>query len=150
MPSSLYQQTVLEHGRSPRNVGLLEHPTHHASASNPLCGDELRIELEVHGGIVTSARCQPRGCLLSVAAASLLVERSIGRPAGEVLSLCARLERLFEGTTAGAHTAGEASDRRPEDHGLEALLAVRDHPLRSGCVRLAPTALHRALSTGRA
>ena len=41
----LYQEVIFDHNRSPRNFGLLEHPTHQAHGVNPLCGDELTVSL---------------------------------------------------------------------------------------------------------
>ncbi len=48
----LYQQTILDHGRHPRNAGRLEGATHSAKGHNPLCGDRLEVDLVVVEGVV--------------------------------------------------------------------------------------------------
>jgi len=51
----LYRQNILEHYQNPRNFGTLEHPDISAEDSNPLCGDEIRIDLKVRGGKIEDA-----------------------------------------------------------------------------------------------
>ena len=70
-----YGATVLEHFRRPRNQRTLEHPTVMREAYNPLCGDRVRIELEIHDDRVRSAAFTANACAICTAAASLLTER---------------------------------------------------------------------------
>ena len=49
MSMDYYREYILEHYRNPRNYGTLEHPDAHAEDSNPLCGDQLAIDLLVEG-----------------------------------------------------------------------------------------------------
>src|SRR5689334_22137959 len=67
-----YRENILDHYKNPRNNGHLDHPTASAEGVNPLCGDELAVELEVDGGVVTDIRYNGRGCAISQAAASML------------------------------------------------------------------------------
>jgi nitrogen fixation NifU-like protein len=67
-----YRENILDHYKNPRNSGHMDHPTAIAEGVNPLCGDELAVELEVDGGIVTDIRYNGRGCAISQAAASML------------------------------------------------------------------------------
>ena len=47
----LYQQLIIEHNRSPRNFKALAHPSRSAEGSNPLCGDQIRLEVELEAHI---------------------------------------------------------------------------------------------------
>jgi nitrogen fixation NifU-like protein len=67
-----YRENILDHYKNPRNSGHLEHPTATAEGVNPLCGDELGVELVVDEGVVTDIRYNGRGCAISQAAASML------------------------------------------------------------------------------
>ena len=82
-----YREYILDHYRNPRNYGKLEHPDAHAEDSNPLCGDQLAIDLQVNGDTVTAVRFQGRGCAISQASASMLSEMIEGRTVDEVVHL---------------------------------------------------------------
>ncbi len=75
-----YREYILDHYRNPRNYGKLEHPNAHAEDSNPLCGDQLALDLQIEGDQVTAIRFQGRGCAISQAAASMLSEMIEGKP----------------------------------------------------------------------
>jgi len=79
-----YRENILDHYKNPRNSGHLEHPTVTAEGVNPLCGDELSVELEVEDGIVRDVRFNGRGCAISQAAASMISEVAKGRAVDEV------------------------------------------------------------------
>lgn len=74
-----YRENILDHYNNPRNHGHLDHPSAAAEGVNPLCGDELAVELEVHEGVVTDIRYSGRGCAISQAAASMLSDQIKGR-----------------------------------------------------------------------
>ena len=79
-----YRENILDHYKNPRNSGHLDHPTVTAEGVNPLCGDELAVELRVAGGIVEEVRFNGRGCAISQAAASMISEVATGRSVDEV------------------------------------------------------------------
>jgi nitrogen fixation NifU-like protein len=79
-----YRENILDHYKNPRNSGHVEHPAATAEGVNPLCGDELAVELEVHDGVVTDVRYNGRGCAISMAAASMLSEAIKGKPVAEL------------------------------------------------------------------
>ena len=80
----LYRENILDHYRSPRNAGHIDHPSATAEGVNPLCGDELAIELKVEDGVVTDVRYNGRGFAISQAAASMLSDQIKGRPVAEL------------------------------------------------------------------
>ncbi|HZU67814.1 MAG TPA: SUF system NifU family Fe-S cluster assembly protein [Ktedonobacteraceae bacterium] len=82
-----YREYILDHYRHPRNYGKLEHPDAHAEDSNPLCGDQLAIDLQIDGDRVSAVRFQGRGCAISQATASMLSEMIEGRTVEEVVRL---------------------------------------------------------------
>src|SRR5262249_17742687 len=77
MPT-LYSDVLLEHFRNPRNFGSLAAPDISYEAFNPLCGDRIRIELELRGDTVHAARFKGDGCAISIASASMLTELIVG------------------------------------------------------------------------
>jgi len=73
-----YGATVLEHFRRPRNQRALEAPTATREGYNPLCGDRVRIELDVEGDTIRAAAFTANACAICTASASLLTERVSG------------------------------------------------------------------------
>jgi nitrogen fixation protein NifU and related proteins len=93
-----YRENILDHYKNPRNHGHIDHPSAVAEGVNPLCGDELAIELKVEDGIVTDVRYNGRGCAISQAAASMLSEigkddvlDELGIPLSPIRLKCAML-----------------------------------------------------------
>src|ERR1700685_4196917 len=75
----MYSARLLEHFRDPRNVGQLAPPAVAVGASNPACGDMLRLSARFENGRVAEARYQTRGCTASIAAGSALTEWMTGK-----------------------------------------------------------------------
>ena len=80
----LAMENILDHYENPRNKGRLDRPDISHEEDNPVCGDRIRIDLQVEDGMITDARFDGRGCSISLAAASMLVEAIKGRPLEEV------------------------------------------------------------------
>ncbi len=131
----LYQATILEHGRHPRNAGRLEHPTHSAHGHNPLCGDELQVDLEVEDGVVVDVRFQGQGCAISQASASLMTERVKGHSVDDARALFADMRGLL---TEGAPPRADLGK-------LAVFEGVRQFPMRVKCATLAWHTLVAAL-----
>src|SRR5689334_9111831 len=87
MSMDYYREYILDHYRNPRNYGKLESPDVHAEDSNPLCGDQLGMDLKVEGDRIAEVRFQGRGCAISQAAASMLSEMIEGKTVDEVVRL---------------------------------------------------------------
>ena len=134
--SDLYQEVILDHNKRPRNFRVLEHPNHQAEGYNPLCGDRLKLYLEVDGGVVTDVGFQGTGCAISRASASLMTDAVRGKRVEEVRALFERFHRMV--TTA--------PDQRVGDLGkLSVLAGVRAFPVRVKCASLAWHTLKAAL-----
>ncbi|HEX4012975.1 MAG TPA: SUF system NifU family Fe-S cluster assembly protein [Candidatus Cybelea sp.] len=82
-----YRDYILDHYRSPRNFGNLEHPDVEAEDLNPLCGDQIKMELKVDDGIVRDIRFSGKGCAISQASASMLTEQIKGMKLADVAKL---------------------------------------------------------------
>ena len=82
-----YRENILDHYRNPRNHGHLDSPTATAEGVNPLCGDELAVELEISDGVVRDIRYNGRGCAISQAAASMISDVVKGKTVEEVAAL---------------------------------------------------------------
>jgi nitrogen fixation NifU-like protein len=79
----LYRETILDHSRNPRHRGTLETPDFTYEDSNPLCGDRIRMDVRVEGGVIADARFSGQGCAISQASADLLCDEVIGRTLDE-------------------------------------------------------------------
>ena len=84
---ALYREEILDHYKHPRHKGHLAAPDIHYHDHNPFCGDELTIELKVEDGIVVDAAFDGRGCAISQATASMLMEEIVGKSLEELKGL---------------------------------------------------------------
>ena len=88
----LYRENILEHYKQPRNFGELDDPDLEFEDNNPLCGDELKVQLHVgDDGLVTDVRFSGHGCAISQASASMASEEIVGMPVDDLI----RLDRDF-------------------------------------------------------
>jgi nitrogen fixation NifU-like protein len=83
----VYSERLLDHFKSPRNVGELQAPAVTVEVSNPACGDILRLSARFEGGVVAEARYKTRGCTASIAAGSALTCWMAGKTASELAAL---------------------------------------------------------------
>ena len=84
----LYRENILEHYKRPHNWGELEDPDLEFFDSNPLCGDELKVQLKVgEDGRVAQVAFSGHGCAISQAAASMASDEVVGMPVEELLKL---------------------------------------------------------------
>jgi nitrogen fixation NifU-like protein len=133
----LYRDLILDHARNPRHFGKLAHTTHTAEGINPLCGDKLRLYLDVDAdATIKHAAFEGSGCAISVASASLLTDTVIGLSANEAMA-------FFDAVTA--QLSGSEASGNVDLGKLRALSGVRDFPTRVKCATLAWHALKSAL-----
>src|SRR2546423_3968364 len=85
---SLYREVILDHYKNPRGHGVIEGADAEADGQNPLCGDEVSIYV-VFGddGTIEDVKFSGRGCAISQAATSMLMEMVKGRSADEVATM---------------------------------------------------------------
>jgi len=138
----LYQEIILDHGRTPRNFRRLEDADATARGDNPMCGDRIEVFLNMAPeGRIADAAFQGRGCVLSTASASLMTETIKGKTAAEAKELAARFREL---AMTGACPDCSASLREALER-LAPLSGVHAFPSRVKCVTLAWHTLNAAL-----
>ncbi|MGB8468026.1 MAG: iron-sulfur cluster assembly scaffold protein [Candidatus Babeliales bacterium] len=98
----MYKKTIIDHYQSPRNRESLACPTHSSDVLNPSCGDTVIVALTVVDGIITAISQQARGCVLSVAASSLLSEYIKGKTVADIAAVQAdAVQQQLLGMTIG-------------------------------------------------
>jgi nitrogen fixation NifU-like protein len=88
MSVDMYQENILDHYENPYHRGALENPTLDYRDLNPLCGDEIRVQARVdQNGCVVEAYFDGAGCVISLAAASMLMEEAEGKTLAEIQAM---------------------------------------------------------------
>lgn len=139
----LYREVILDHYRNPRHAGSIESPDAHAEGHNPLCGDEVTIDLDLDGNTVADARIRGRGCSISQASASMMAEAITGKTFDEIDDLSHRVKAMLDIEEGDPGLDPERPGATLGD--LEALAGVRQFPVRIKCADLAWTTLAEAL-----
>jgi len=134
--ADLYQELIVDHSRRPRNFGRLENATHHAEGFNPLCGDRVKVYVDLDGGVVRDVGFEGEGCAISQASASLMTESIQRKSKAEVEQLFSKFRDLATGT-------GQAD---PSGLGKLAVFSgLRGFPTRVKCATLVWHTLRAAL-----
>ncbi len=134
----LYQEIILDHGKSPRNFRVVEHHTCKAQGNNPMCGDRVTVTARVSpAGLVEDVAFEGKGCAISIASASMMTETLSGQPVEIARKLSAAVQDLCTGrleTDQAKAAVGGALDDGVEK--LAALSGVRQFPVRVKCATL--------------
>jgi nitrogen fixation NifU-like protein len=143
----LYQEVILDHGRSPRNFRHPPDATCEAHGQNPLCGDMVTVFLRLTpAGIIDDVAFEGKGCAISTASASIMTETLKGKSIDEAKRLFEALHRLCtEGEAAMNAAELEAVDGETMDR-LMVLAGVRQFPMRVKCATLPWHTMKAALS----
>ncbi len=138
----LYQTTILDHYKKPRNFGPLTTATAHADGHNPLCGDRVKVHVFVEDDVVRDVRFEGSGCAISTASASMMTETVKGKTRAEAERLFERFHLLVAGPSEKLPG--------PEELGkLAVFTGVREYPARIKCATLVWHALHSALGESK-
>ena len=135
--SDLYQEILLEHNRRPRNFRTLEDATHQADGFNPLCGDEISLQLRVDEETVGDVGFQGHGCAISRASASLLTQAVKGASTSDAMAMFDEFHRML--------TEPDAELDYDLLGDLEMLAGVIAYPTRIKCAILAWHTLKAAM-----
>ena len=89
MVDDMYREVILDHYKNPRGHGVIEDADAHAEGLNPLCGDEVTIyvQFDEDGETIDEVKFSGRGCAISQASTSMLMEMVQGRKADEIAVL---------------------------------------------------------------
>ena len=137
----LYREIILDHYRTPRNRGELQPPAVCAEGNNPLCGDDIRIYLDVADGVVRDVKFSGQGCSISQSSTSMMTVAVKGKPVAEVLAFVRRFKHMM--------TLTEGDDEVDQSINLgdiEALQGVVKFPVRIKCATLGWNTLLEAIS----
>lgn len=136
--SALYQEIILDHYRRPRNKGDVPDADETILLRNPLCGDEISVQVRYEGDLIADVGFSGRGCSISQASASMMTQLVKGKKLDEIESLRSRFREMVMGDAAAADDAALGS--------LRALGGVARFPARVKCALLAWNALETALT----
>jgi nitrogen fixation NifU-like protein len=139
MSEDLYQDAIIEWSKRTGHAGYLEHVDKKGTASNPLCGDQVTIELRMEGEAIQSTAHQVRGCVLCRASSAHLAELAKGLTLDQIKKIRHDLDMMLK-------RPGDDPTDFPESHRL--FFHVRSHKSRHSCVLLPYDAVINALSPG--
>ena len=137
----LYQTTILDHNKQPRNFRVPEGANRSAAGHNPLCGDRVTVHLRLEDGVVKDVGFQGNGCAISTASASLMTQAVKGRSVAEVRKLFDAFHELVTSDPQREFDAAAVGK-------LAVLAGVREYPVRVKCATLAWHTLSAALAGG--
>jgi nitrogen fixation NifU-like protein len=140
----MYREVILDHYRNPRNRDALDQVDGHAEGNNPLCGDEVTVEVTLDGDTVTAVSVIGQGCSISQASGSMMSHAILGKTEKEIAEMTETFKKMM-GVIDSDETI--VDDERPGATlgDLEALQGVRKFPVRIKCADLAWTTLEEAL-----
>jgi nitrogen fixation NifU-like protein len=136
---SLYEKVILDHNKSPRNFGEMEHPDHKAEGYNALCGDQFTVYLKVgDDDTIEDIKFEGAGCAISKSSASVMTSELKGKT-------CAEAKQLFTDFTEmiTSEVGSELDDKALGK--LMVFSGVREYPVRVKCATLAWHTLVSAL-----
>ena len=95
---TLLREILLDHVKSPKNRGEIEHPTISANSNNPVCGDVVKVDLLIENGVVQEVKTSGQGCAVSQASMSIFSEELVDNSTEIVLQKIEEFKNLFDGT----------------------------------------------------
>lgn len=136
--SQLYQEVILDHNRKPRNWGAIAGANRHADGHNPLCGDHIKLTLNVADEKIEAIAFEGHGCAICKASSSMMT----GAVKGKTVQEAETLVEEFRGMTTGT-----LDPESQESHlgKLKVFAGVKDLPSRVKCAILPWHTLHAAL-----
>ena len=136
--NELYQETILEHNKNPRNFREIEDADRMADGNNPLCGDALRVYVDLEGDLVKDVAFKGSGCAISKASASMMTQTVKGKTKEEAEVLFHEFHRMV---TGGLDVETDANHLGR----LKIFAGVLEFPARVKCASLSWHTLNAAL-----
>ena len=137
--NDLYQEVILDHNKNPRNFREIESATRTADGNNPLCGDALRVYVEMENDLVKDVAFKGSGCAISKASASMMTQTVKGKTREEAEVLFDEFHKMVTGEL----------DTETDENSLRKLkifAGVLEFPARVKCASLSWHTLHAALN----
>lgn len=133
----LYQELILDHGSRPRNLKKLAEANHSAEGYNPLCGDKVKVYVNLEGEVVKDISFEGAGCAISTASASIMTETLKGKTRAEADALF----EMFHDLVTGQQRKLDS----PELGKLAVFSGVSEFPMRVKCATLSWHTLRAAI-----
>ena len=138
----LYQDIILEHGKSPRNLGKCEGYSHEAKGYNPLCGDKVHVYLKLDNEKkVESLTFEGEGCAISLASASIMTELVKGKSFEEAKEIMNAFLNMIKNTSEIQSNHLDKDEKTK----LMSLSGVKQFPMRVKCATLSWHTLNSAI-----
>jgi len=134
----LYQEIVMDHNRRPRNFGEIKNPTNFAEGFNPLCGDQITLQLHLEDGLVSDVAFSGVGCAISKSSASMMTEELKGKTLDHAEGLFVAFRKMITRNPGDSYNSDILGD-------LEIFQGVSRYPTRIKCATLAWHTLHSAI-----
>lgn len=136
--NDLYQETILEHNKNPRNFREIEGADRQALGNNPLCGDAMRVYVDMDGDRIEDVAFKGSGCAISKASASMMTQTVKGKTREEAEALFDEFHRMV---------TGDLDIETQENHlgKLKIFAGVLEFPARVKCASLSWHTLNAAL-----
>ena len=129
----LYQDIILEHGKSPRNLGKCEGYSHEAKGYNPLCGDKVHVYLKLDNRKkVGDLTFEGDGCAISLASASIMTELVKGKSFEEVKEIMDAFLNMIKNTSEIQTNHLDEEEKTK----LMSLSGIKQFPMRVKCATL--------------
>ena len=139
----LYQDIILEHGKSPRNFGKCEGYSHEAKGHNPLCGDQVQVYLKINNDKnVEELTFEGSGCAISIASTSIMTELVKGKSFDKAKSIVDEFLNMIK-SGSEIKTKDLNEDQKTK---IMSLSGVKQYPMRVKCATLSWHTLVSAMS----
>lgn len=136
----LYQETILDHNKSPRNFRKMTDATRKVEGYNPLCGDHYTVYVKLNNEVIADVAFEGAGCAISKASASVMTSMLKGKTKADAERLFQEFHKLVKGEI-------EPIDHLDHLGKLAAFAGVSEFPARVKCASLAWHTLHTALES---
>ncbi len=136
----LYQETILDHNKSPRNFRKMADATRKGEGYNPLCGDHYTIYVKLNNEVIDDVAFEGAGCAISKASASVMTSMLKGKTKADAEQLFQQFHKLVKGEI-------DPTDHLDQLGKLAAFAGVSEFPARVKCASLAWHTLHTALES---
>ena len=133
----LYQEVILDHNRKPRNFGAILDANRHAEGHNPLCGDHIKLSMNVLEDKIETIAFEGEGCAICKASASMMTSAVKGKSVQDAEIMVDEFRGMATGTLD--------IDKENQLGKLKVFAGVRDLPSRVKCAILPWHTLHAAL-----
>jgi nitrogen fixation protein NifU and related proteins len=136
----LYQEVILDHNKNPRNYGTIPSSTNHAEGHNPLCGDHIKLSLNIEHDIISNINFEGEGCAICKASSSMMTMAVKGKNKVEVLNLVEEFRHMITGQLDVEHNTNHHLGH------LKVFANIKTLPVRVKCAILPWHTLTAALN----